>query len=104
MMPTAALPGVSECCAVATARIAAPPTIAHAPPSTFDQPLKPEPRSSLKSSHPQKSPTRLFVFQRGKAMASPTLRTAKMVRVLPTAHNIPASSAHTIRWGFSTRS
>ena len=37
-------------------------------------------------------------------MARPTLRTAKMVSVLPTAHSIPASSAHTIRCGFSRRS
>src|ERR1035437_3981136 len=104
MMPTAALPGVSEWLAVATARIAAPPTMAVAPPNTFDHPIKPEPRSSLKSSHPQKRPTRELVFQSGKAMARPTLRTAKMVSVLATAHNIPARSAHTMRCGLSRRS
>ena len=104
MMPTAALPGVSEWLAVATARIDAPPTMAKAPPRTFDHSLMPEPRSSLNSSHPQKRPTRLLVFQSGKAMARPTLRTAKMVRVLPTAHSIPASTAQTIRCGLSSRS
>ena len=103
-MPTGALPGVSDWRAVATARIAAPPTMAKAPPNTFDHPFMPEPRSSLKSSQPQKRPTRLLVFQSGKAMARPTLRTAKMVSVLATAHSIPASSAHTIRCGLSSRS
>ncbi len=64
----------------------------------------PEPRSSLKSSQPQKRPTRLLVFHSGKAMDRPTLRTAKMVSVLATAHNIPASSAQTMRCGLSRRS
>src|ERR1017187_6174110 len=104
MIPTTTLPGESLWLAVATARIDAPPTIARAPPNTFDHSLIPEPRSSLNSSQPQKRPTRLLVFQSGKAMARPTLRTAKMVRVLPTAHNIPASTAHTIRCGLSRRS
>ena len=78
--------------------------MANAPPSTFAHPLKPEPRSSLKSSQPQNKPTRLLMFHSGKAMARPTLRTAKMVSVLATAHNIPASSAHTMRCGLSRRS
>src|ERR1039458_8119650 len=104
MMPTATLPGASEWLAVATARIDAPPTMANAPPNTFDHSLIPEPRSSLKSSQPQNRPTRLFVFHSGKAMARPTLRTAKMVSVLPTAQSIPAITAHTIRCGLSRRS
>ena len=78
--------------------------MAKAPPNTFAHPLMPEPRSSLKSSQPQNRPTRLLVFHSGKAMARPTLRTAKMVSVLATAHSIPASSAHTIRCGLSRRS
>src|SRR5260221_8070485 len=86
IIPIEAVPGELELLAVATARMDAPPTIAHAPPSTFDHPLKPEPRNSLNSSQPQKSPTRLLVFHSGKAIARPTLRTAKMVSVLPTAH------------------
>ena len=104
VMPIKDFPGVSEWLAVATARIAAPPTIAKAPPSTFDHPLNPEPRSSLKSNHPQNKPTRLFVFHSGNAIARPTSRTAKMVSVLATAHSVPASSAHTIRCGLSRRS
>ena len=78
--------------------------MANAPPKTFTHSLAPEPRNSLKSSQPQKRPTRLLVFHSGKAMDRPTLRTAKMVSVLATAHNIPASIAHTMRWGLSRRS
>ncbi len=89
---------------MAKARTAAPPTMANAPPSTFAHSFKPAPRSSLKSSQPQKRPTRLLVFHSGKAMARPTLRTAKMVSVLPTAQSIPASTAQTIRCGLSRRS
>src|ERR1035437_8659375 len=77
--------------------------MANAPPNTFDHSLMPEPRSSLKSSQPQKRPTRLLVFHSGKAMASPTLRTPPLVSVLATAHNIPASSAHTRRGGGARR-
>ena len=97
-MPIAALPGVPAfCCAVATASTAAPITIAAAPPITFAQSFVRDPRSSLNSRHPQKSPTRLFVFHSGNAIARPTLRTAKIVSVLATAHSIPPTSAHTIR-------
>src|SRR5208337_4375901 len=105
MMPVAALPGVPAfCCAVATASTAAPDTIANAPPTTLAQSLAPDPRSSLKSRQPHARPTRLFMFHNGNAMARPTFRTPKTVSVLPTAHSIPASSAHTIRCGFSRRS
>ena len=104
MMPTAARPGAALDCVVAKASTAAPPTMAHAPPITLAQSRTREPRSSLNSRHPQKSPTRLLVFHSGKAMARPTLRTAKMVSVLATAHNIPPSSAHTMRCGLSRRS
>ena len=105
MMPVAALPGVPAfCCAVAKASTAAPDTIAAAPPTTLAQFFAFDPRSSLNNRQPQKSPTRLLVFHSGNAMARPTLRTPKMVSVLATAHSIPASSAHTIRCGFSRRS
>ena len=85
--------------AVAKARMVAPKTIAAAPPSTFAQSRAREPRNSLKSTQPQRTPTKLLVFHRGNAMASPTLRTAKMVSVLATAQSIPASSAHAIKCG-----
>src|ERR1700684_133936 len=105
IMPMAALPGVPAfCCAVATANPPAPNTIAPAPPITFTQSFVREPCSSLNSRQPQKSPTRLFVFHSGNAIARPTLRTAKIVSVLATAHSIPPTSAHTIRCGFSRRS
>ena len=78
--------------------------MAAAPPSTFIQSFVAEPRSSLNSSQPQNSPTRLLVFHSGKAMERPTSRMAKTVSVLATAHNMPARMAQTMRWGFSLRS
>lgn len=83
---------------------AEPVTIAAAPPSTFAQLAAEAPRSSWNSAHPQKMPTRVFVFHRGKAMARPTSRIAKIVSVLATAHNAPARTAHKIRWGCWRRS
>src|SRR5580698_4963 len=104
-MPVVACPGApDDCCVVAIASTVAPPTIATAPPITLAQSLAFDPCSSRNRRHPQASPTRLFVFQSGNAIASPTLRTAKMVSVFPTAHNMPPSTAHTIRCGLSRRS
>src|ERR1043166_4041 len=53
---------------------------------------------------PQRMPSRLLLFQSGKAMLRPTSRTAKMVSVLATAHKLPASTAQTMRWGAWRRS
>src|ERR1043166_2544087 len=53
---------------------------------------------------PQRMPSRLLLFQSGKAMLRPTSRTAKMVSVLATAHKQPASTAQTMRWGAWRRS
>src|SRR5215469_15745940 len=104
-MPMEALPEKPEArSAVATASTAAPKMMAAAPPSTLAQSRALEPRNSLKSRHPHIRPTRLFVFQSGKAIERPTLRTANMVRVLATAHSIPPSTAQTIRCGLSNRS
>ncbi len=74
------------------------------PPSTLIHCCEPASRSSLNSSQPQKSPTRLFTFHSGKAIDSPTLRMAKTVSVLATAQSMPARIAQTIRWAFSRRS
>jgi hypothetical protein len=49
-------------------------------------------------------PSKLLLFQRGKAMLSPTSRTAKMVSVFATAHKQPASTAQTMRCGACRRS
>src|ERR1044071_871214 len=53
---------------------------------------------------PQRIPSRLLLFQSGKAMLRPTSRTAKMVSVLATAHKQPASTAQTMRCGAWRRS
>src|ERR1700736_5572977 len=79
-------------------------TMAVAPPRTRVQLAAPPPRSSLKSSHPQKRPTRQLAFQSGKAMARPTSRMAKTVRVLATAQRAPARTAQTMRWGLRAMS
>ena len=83
----------------ATASSVAPQNIVAAPPATESQRTRPEPRSSRKSNQPQKIPNKLFRFQSGKAMLSPMLRIAKIVRVLATAHRHPASTPQRIRCG-----
>src|ERR1700681_4430747 len=91
-MPSVAAPCGPDCdwCdVVAYARTHAPTTIAAAPPSTLAHWLAPAPRSSLKSSQPHNSPTRLLVFHNGNAIERPTLRMAKTVSVLATAQSIP---------------
>ena len=50
----------------AMARSVAPQNITAAPPTTDSQRTLPEPRSSQNNSQPQKIPSRLFRFQRGK--------------------------------------
>ncbi len=91
-------------CAVAYAVRQAPATMAVAPPSTLAHCRGPASRSSRNRSHPQNRPTRLFVFQRGKATDRPTSRMANTVSVFATAQIIPASSAQTTRCGFWRRS
>src|SRR3954471_526291 len=82
-----------------------PPTnISSAPPITPSQRRRSAPRSSPKNRTPQMIPSRLLLFHNGKAMLSPTSRTAKIVRVLATAHRHPARIAHTIRCGACLRS
>ena len=56
------------------------------------------------NNQPQKMPTSELVFQSGKAMARPTSRMAKTVRVLATAHSIPARIAMGMRWRLLARS
>src|SRR5271170_7492044 len=90
--------------AEANERATAPTIMAIAPPRTLIQVLAPAPRNSPNNNHPQKSPTRELMFQRGKAIARPTSRTATIVRVFATAQMPPASTAQTIRWGFCFRS
>src|SRR5262249_25843866 len=83
----------------ALANKAAPANIRVAPPSTLSQRIALASRSSSKRRYPQKIPSRLFVFHKGKAMLKPTSRIAKMVNVLATAQRQPASTAQTTRWG-----
>src|SRR6516164_3918310 len=85
-------------------RRTAPNRMALAPPTTFAQLAGPAPRSSRKKNQPQKTPTKLFTFHKGKAMESPTSRTAKIVRVFPTAQRDPARTAQITRCDFSRRS
>src|SRR6266516_602812 len=68
----------------ATARSVAPANIAAAPPRTPSQRARPASRSSLKSSVPQRMPSRLLAFQSGNAMESPICLIAKIVSVLET--------------------
>jgi len=53
----------------------------------------------LKKRNPQKIPSKLFEFQSGKAMLSPTSRMAKMVSVFATAQRQPARTAQIIKCG-----
>src|SRR5918998_4372729 len=101
--PRNASPG-GACAEDATASAVAPPNINSAPPSTPSHRLQPAPRSSLKSSTPQRIPSRLLLFQSGNAMLSPTSRMAKIVSVFATAHRHPASTAQTMRCGACRRS
>src|SRR6516165_6240164 len=78
--------------------------MALAPPTTLDQFFSPAPRNSRKKNQPQNTPTRLLMFQRGKAIDKPTSRTAKTVKVLPTAHREPARMAQITKWGFCRKS
>ena len=92
------------CATDAAARAVPPANINTAPPRTPSQRRQSAPRSSWKKTTPQKIPSRLLLFHNGKAMLRPTSRTAKIVRVLATAHKQPASTAHTIRCGACLRS
>src|SRR3954464_54923 len=79
-------------------------TMASAPRTTLATLRALAPRSSPNNSQPQKMPTRELVFQSGKAMARPTSRMAKTVRVLATAHSMPAMMAVGMRWRLAARS
>src|SRR5579862_2342805 len=88
----------------ATASKATPTHMTNAPPSTPVQRRQPAWRNSLKKIKPQSMPSRLFEFQRGKAMLSPISRMAKMVIVLATAQRPPANRAQMMRCGARRRS
>ena len=87
------------CAEEAIARRVAPQNITAAPPTTESHCIRRDPRSSWKSSQPQKIPSRLFRFQSGNAMLRPMLRIAKIVKVFATAHKHPASTPHKIKCG-----
>ena len=53
-----------------------PANMQRAPPMTPSQRFHPAARSSLNNSNPQKIPSRLLAFHKGKAMLNPTLRIA----------------------------
>src|SRR3989442_5199231 len=83
----------------ATASSVGPVNSRTAPPSTPSQRADPASRSSLKSSVPQRMPSRLLAFHSGNAMESPMSLIAKIVSVFATAHKQPARAAQTMRWG-----
>src|SRR5579875_2712013 len=91
-------------CTEAAESMTALTTMAMAPPRTLAQLLALAPFSSWKKNQPQNRPTRVLVFQRGKAMERPTSRMAKTVNVLATAQRAPARTAQTMRWGRLRRS
>src|SRR5207247_5993641 len=62
----------------ATASSVAPVNIRTAPPSTPSQRADPASRSSLKSSVPQRMPSRLLAFHSGNAMASPDRKSTRL--------------------------
>src|ERR1700742_947629 len=66
--------------------------------------LRPAPLSSQNRTRPQSRPMSEFAFHRGKATARPTSRTAKTVRVLPSAQRTPARRAQMMRCFLSARS
>ena len=78
--------------------------MASAPRTTLATLMRLAPFNSPKSSRPQRMPTSELVFQRGKAMARPTSRMAKTVRVLATAQSMPARMAMGMRCLFWARS
>src|ERR1017187_6209441 len=79
-------------------------TIASAPSTTLATFALLAPFNSPKRRRPHRMPTREFVFHKGNAIVKPTSRMAKTVRVLATAHNMPARIAQTMRCLFSIRS
>src|ERR1041384_6124706 len=98
IIPRAAV-ALPLCVDEAVASNVAPPNITAAPTTTESHRMLPELRNSRNSSQPQKIPSKLFRFHKGKAMLKPIFRIAKIVSVFATAHKHPASTPQRMRCG-----